>query len=111
MSPATLSRQMNVKHARGCGNVYGTVDVAAPLTPHSVSLCACVLSLRLPGMYESMYVCVAGSRMARKKRRENPLKKHVESKLKQEFLQVNKEQGTAVAKSCQGAELCQLLTS
>lgn len=23
---ATLSRQMNVKHARGCGNVYAAVD-------------------------------------------------------------------------------------
>lgn len=22
----TLSRQMNVKHARGCGNVYAAVD-------------------------------------------------------------------------------------
>lgn len=27
MSPAPLSRQMNVKHARGSGNVYGSIDV------------------------------------------------------------------------------------
>jgi len=51
------------------------------------------------------------TRKATKKGKENSLKKHVESKLKQEFLQVNKERGGAVAKSYQGAELCQLLTS
>jgi len=46
---------------------------------------------------------VCGSQDTRKSKKKNSLKKHVESKLKQEFLQVNKERGGAVAKSCQGA--------